>query len=168
MYCSTKIFCVLLVLTVSNANAGGEEAEDPTLKAFVGTWKVSGSAAGLELDGTFVAKWGSSKACLVSDYRFTLGGTPVAGNHVFGLDSATESYRVLGFFSNGTMEDYHYQRVSDGVYRGKYAGARDGQRFEGDLLVTVSEDSIKFQSSGLKRAGEPHPELSATLTRIRK
>ena len=167
MYSLPKILCVLLVLTVCSASARGEESDDPTLQAFVGTWKVSGSAAGMELDGTFVARWASSKVCLLSNYKFTLGGTPLVGNHIFGFDSASQSYRVLGFFSHGTVEDYHYRKVSDGVYKGKYAGSAEGQSFEGDLTVTVSEDSIKFQSSGLKRGGEPRPELSATLTRVR-
>ena len=65
------------------------------------------------------------------------------------------------------MEDYCYRKESDGVYRGTYAGSRDGQKFQGNLTVTVSENCVKFETDGLKRGGEPVPELSVTLTRVK-
>ena len=171
MFHLTKILCAFIVFAACTARAvaeeGGEEGGDQLLKTFVGTWKVTGSTGGMELDGTFVAKWGSSKSCVVSDYKFTLGETPLVGNHIFGFDAATQSYRVLGFFSHGVVEDYHYKKEKGGVYKGKYAGSSEGQKFEGDLTVTVSDDCLKFESSGLKRGGQPRPELSATLTRVK-
>jgi hypothetical protein len=166
MYHVGRIACALVALATITGNARADGPVHDFLAAFVGTWKVTGSGAGAGLEGTLVVKWGESKACVTTEYRFKLGEDSLVGNHILGFDSATNSFRVLGFFSHGAVEDYHFKKETDAVYRGRYGGSTGGQKREGDLTVTVSQNFMRFKTDGMTLSGKPAPELDVTLKRV--
>ena len=155
-------------LVFSGSILHAEETSRDFIRMLVGSWKVSGTAAGEELSGRFQFKQTDIDSCLVSTYKAKLGDKSISGRHITGWDSATDSVRAMGFFSHGVMEDLEYKRVSPGVGKGTYNSSKDGETSSASLTVTFSEDEVKFETNGMKRAGKPFPELVAVFTRIKK
>ena len=161
-----------LLLTMSCAIATTSRAAEETSRDFLpillGKWNVTGTAAGMDVTGRFEFKWAAEESCLSSSYDAKLGEQPIKGHHTTGWDSSDDSIRSLGFFSHGVMEVLHYKRTSSGVGKGTYSGSKDGVKFQADLTVTVSSNKVTFETTGMKRGGEPSPELSVTFTRIKE
>lgn len=163
----TTIACSTIVILAGFASeAHADQPVDELLSTYVGTWQAAGSAGGKDFTGTLVFKWGHSKSCVVSEYTVNPGGEQLFANHMIGFDTKAKCYRALGFWSDGSMEDYHYTKGTDGVYRGVFAGSQDGQRLEGALTVAVSKDSFRVETKGLTLGGDPIPELTVTFTRV--
>lgn len=145
-------------------------AADPpheVLETLVGTWDVKGTAGGMELVGEMSAKWGDQESCVVSSYSFTLGGDKHNAHHLTGLDASTNSINSLGFFSDGVMEELNYKKASDGVYKGSYGIVFEGDKYNGNLTVIVTQNSFKFETKGVKGPAGTRPDLSVTLKRVK-
>lgn len=147
--------------------ATAADSPHEVLETLVGTWEVIGTAGGMDLAGEMVAKWGDERSCVVSSYSFKLGGDKYKAHHLTGLDRSTNSINSLGFFSHGVMEELNYQKASDGVYKGSYGIVFEGDKYKGDLTVTVTKNSFKFETTNVKGPAGTRPDLSVTLTRVK-
>lgn len=164
-------FFVVLPLLIFVAVPSVATAADPpqeVLETLVGTWQVEGTASEMKLVGEMSAKWGDEKSCVVSSYSFKLGDERHKAHHLTGLDRSTNSISSLGFFSHGVMEELNYKKASEGVYKGSYGIVFEGDKYKGDLTVTVTKDSFKFETKNVKGPAGTRPDLSVTLKRVKE
>mgnify|MGYP001813032665 CR=1 FL=1 len=164
-------FFVASALLIFIAVPSVATAADPpreVLETLVGTWEVEGTASEMELVGEMSAKWGDEKSCVVSSYSFKLGDEKHRAHHLTGLDRSTNSINSLGFFSHGVMDELNYKKASEGVYKGSYGIVFEGEKYKGDLTVTVTKNSFKFETMNVKGPAGTRSDLSVTLKRVKE
>ncbi len=161
------IASTLLICAAVPSLATAADPPNQVLATLIGTWDVTGTAGGMGLTGEMSAKWGDEKSCVVSNYSFKLGGDKHKAHHLTGLDASTGAITSLGFFSHGVMEELKYKKDAGDVYKGSYGIVFEGNKYKGDLTVTVTNDSFKFETKNVKGPAGMRPDLSVTLKRVK-
>jgi len=101
MYHLAGITCALTVLSIFSADARADARSDEYLATLVGTWQVTGTGSGTDINGRLVVRWGDNKKCVITQYKLTHGEISATANHIIGFDPTNKVIRVLGFFSHG-------------------------------------------------------------------
>jgi hypothetical protein len=137
---------ITVVLLATNLGHCQEQSEIPdevlkNFRYFVGSWKTTGKVGDVTSEGTWAARWGKGKNCLVRESSYTDDGEMMFGTGLIGWDAAKKCIVEYAFWTNNESYTLLWTLQADGNLDGTLMGVEEGKEFSAKCKVVKNSPS---------------------------
>lgn len=120
---------------------------------FVGAWKTEATVGDKKSEGTWSARWGKGKNCLIRESSYSEDGETMLGSGVIGWDGAKKRIVEYAFWTRNQSYTILWTLNSAGNLDGELTGFEKGKQLTAKAKVTKnSPNEFVYESENV--AGE--------------